>query len=97
MATVRFETLSGKDFPEFQGALNRALDESFAAQVMQRTWSGQALYIEAPGTRGVVRFDAGRVTAEIDLEFPATLMREQIIQDIQRMIRASGGSPVNIL
>jgi len=97
MATVQFEAQSTKDFPQFQEDLNRAIYGSFAAHVMRLAWSGFVLNIEAPGSVGFVRFDAGRITAEIKMSFPATLMREQIIQDIRRTIEAGCGSLVKIL
>ena len=97
MAKIRFETQSGKDFPHFKEDLTEAIDQSFVAHLFKRTWVGSQMNIEAPGATGFVLYDAGRVTVEINMTFPATLLRGQIIQDIQRIVQAGGGAPVKIL
>lgn len=53
--------------------------------------------IEAPGATGFVLYDAGRVTVEINIAFPATLLRERIVQDIKQIVQTAGGSLVKIL
>ena len=53
--------------------------------------------IEAPGATGFMRYDAGHIIAEINLTFPATMLRDQIIEDIQRIIEAGSGAAVKIL
>ena len=70
---------------QFIEDLERAIATSFAAEVMKRTWEGFVLNIEAMGSTGFMRFESGRITAELTMVFPATLMRDQIVQDIQRM------------
>jgi hypothetical protein len=65
--------------------------------VLKHTWSGFEMNIEGPGATGYMRFNDGGITAEIDLTFPATMLRDQIIQDIQRIIQAGSGAVVNRL
>jgi hypothetical protein len=97
VSKIRFETQSGKDLPHFQEDLNSAIDQSFVAHLLKRTWNGPQMNIEAPGATGFVLYDAGRVTVEINITFPASLLRERIVQDIQRIVQAAGGSLVKIL
>ena len=97
MAKIRFETQSGKDFPHFKEDLNSAIDQFFVAHLLKRTWVGSQMRIEAPGATGFVLYDAGRVTVEVNMTFPATLLREKIVQDIQRIVQIAGGGLVKIL
>lgn len=98
MSTTRFHALSAKGFPAFRSDLDRAVETSFAVGVLQCRWFGQGMEIKAPGAAGVVRFAAGRVTAEITISsFPATLLREQICADIRRMLGLASGSLVEIV
>src|SRR5438445_60238 len=97
MATARFESHSAKDFSQFRNDLDSAIPTSFAAHVLKYTWTGSVMNIEAPGATGFMRYDAGHIIAEISLTFPATMVRDQIIQDIQRIIEAGAGAPVRIL
>jgi hypothetical protein len=97
MPTARFESQSTKDFSQFRQDLEAAIQASFAAHVLKYTWSGFEMNIEAPGATGFMRYDDGLVTADIDLKFPATLMRDQIVQDIHRIIQAGSGADVKSL
>lgn len=97
MAKIRFETQSSKDFPQFKEDLTAAIDQSFVAHLLKRTWNGPQMNIEAPGATGFVLYDASRVTVEINISFPATLLRERIVQDIQRIVQIAGGRAVKIL
>jgi hypothetical protein len=97
MPTAKFESHSTKDLSQFQKDLDSAIPTSFAAHVLKYTWTGNRMNIEAPGATGFMRYDAGHITAEISLTFPATMLRDQIIQDIQRIIEAGSGAPVKIL
>jgi Putative polyhydroxyalkanoic acid system protein (PHA_gran_rgn) len=97
VSKIRFETQSGKDFPHFKEDLTAAINQSFVAHLLKRTWVGSQMNIEAPGATGFVLYDAGRVTVEINISFPATLLRERIVQDIQRIVQIAGGRAVKIL
>lgn len=97
LPTARFESHSTKDLPQFRKDLDSAIPTSFAAHVLKYTWTGPLMNIEAPGATGFMRYDAGHIIAEISLTFPATMLREQIIQDIRRIIQAGSGAAVTIL
>ena len=97
MPTARFESRSTKDLSQFQKDLDSAIPTSFAAQVLKYTWTGSVMSIEAPGATGFMRYDAGHIIAEISLAFPATMFRDQIIQDIQRIIATGSGAAVRVL
>jgi Putative polyhydroxyalkanoic acid system protein (PHA_gran_rgn). len=97
LATARFESHSTKDLSQFQKDLDSAIPTSFAAHVLKYTWTGSVMKIEAPGATGFMRYDAGHIIAEISLTFPATMLRDQIIQDIRRIIEAGSGAAVRVL
>jgi len=97
LATARFDSQSTKDFSQFRKDLDSAIPTSFAAHVLKYTWTGLIMNIEAPGATGFMRYDAGHIIAEINLTFPATMLRDQIIEDIQRIIEAGSGAAVKIL
>ena len=97
MATARFDSHSTKDLSQFRTDLDSAISTSFGAHVLKHTWTGSKMNIEAPGASGFMRYDAGHIVAEISLTFPATLLRDQIIQDIQRIIEAGSGAAVILL
>ena len=97
MPKTRFESQSNKDFSQFRQDLDAAIHTSFASHMLQYTWSGFTMTMEAPGATGFMRYDSGHIAAEIDLTFPATMLRGRILQDIERIIQAGSGSVVTVL
>ena len=91
---MRFQAFTSKPFEMFRSDLDQSLARSFASHVMQRSWKDQILSIHALGSNGFVQFDNGGVRAEIRMSFPATLMKDQIVSDIQRALTESSGGAV---
>ena len=96
MARVHLRASSQKRFEHFRQHLDSALDNVSGAHLLSRTWDDQVLYLSAPGTEAFVRFHYGNIQAEIDISFPATLMKQQIIQEIRNLLAVSGAEAVEI-
>ena len=97
MATVRFEGRSGKEFAQFQSEVSQAVAASSAAAMMNCAWQDHTLHIQAPGAQGFVRLVGSRLLAEIRLSFPAILMKQKIVQDIERVLSRVADAPVATL
>jgi hypothetical protein len=96
MALVRFHAVCGKPFDEFRRDLDRAIVHSQVAHMIRHTWNHQGMSIAGPGANGKLHFKEGTLRAEVQISFPATMIKDRIVGDIRRMLESAAGGPVSV-
>ena len=80
------------EFDRFKRLMEVSVRRSPVAALLTTEWHGTTYRATAPGVAAVGRFHNGEVRVRIIISFPATLMRDTIVSDIQRTLRESGCS-----
>jgi hypothetical protein len=88
--TVEIFGVTPHDFEVFKQLINASVGRAAGAALLTTAWQGTNYRVTGPGFSAHGRFDNGEVTVTLTLSFPATMMKEQIVGEIERLLRDAG-------
>ncbi len=95
MPSLHFHARTQRDFEAFRAEMERALRDA-ADKGLRHEWHGRTLRITAPGAKGFIVFDGGSIAAQVQLGFPATLVRDRIADEVRRILERVAEGPVTV-
>ena len=91
MATSQFAIrASAVTRHNFQASIDEGLKSSWGARVMRWTWKDGACVASAPGARGTIHLEHGRVVATVHLSMLTLPFKDLIDRDMVTVLKRLG-------
>ena len=83
MAKIKLEKNHSKPVADVKAGIT-AMMEKMKQMGVEADWKGDSLHLAGSGVKGVVEVTAGKVTVNLDLGLPASLMKGKIEEKISQ-------------
>jgi Putative polyhydroxyalkanoic acid system protein (PHA_gran_rgn) len=90
MAASEIHGVTPHPFDQFRALMDAAVARSTVAPMLSTEWRGTEYHVSGPGVVALGRYENGRVRVEVTLSFPASMLKGQILADIERSMREAG-------